>query len=168
MALTAIPPAGSKLRGSVLSALLTEVRPVVAYKSADETIISNGTLQNDDALAIALVANAQYDFELRANYNSGTTPDFVFGWTFPSGMTMFADLFAVINAGTGLHTLTQILQTAQPNLEGSGADRSLHIFGKLITSTTAGTLQWQWAQLLSTASNTIVRAGSYLTARRTS
>ncbi len=168
MALTTLPAAGAKLRGSVLSALFTEVRPVPAYKSADETISSNGTLQNDDALAIALVANAQYDFELRFNYSSGTTPDFYFGWTFPTGMTMFANLLAVINGGAGVDTLTPIIQTSQPNLEGSGGDRSAHVWGKLLTGTTAGTLQFQWAQLASTASNTIVRAGSYLTARRTS
>lgn len=167
MAFTTLPAAGSRLRGSVLSSLLTEVRPLEAYKTADETVNASATLQDDNELFVTVVANARYDFELRIVHNSGTTPDFKYGFTFPTGTTMRYTQNTVPLAGTAFAMFVQI-QTDTPQSEGGAADRALHAWGKVLVSTTAGTLRLQWAQSTSNASDTIVRAGSYLTLIRTS
>lgn len=167
MSFTISPPAGSKLRGSTLSALITEVRPLEAYKTADQTVNNSAALVNDSELFVAVVANARYDFELRIVHNSGTTPDFKYGWTFPTGTTMRYTQNTVPLAGTAFSLFVQI-QTDTPQGEGGAADRGLHAWGKVLVGSTAGTLRLQWAQSTANASDTIVRAGSYLTLRRTS
>ena len=167
MAFTTLPAAGAPLRGSVLSSLLTEVRALEAYKTADETVNGSAALQNDNELFVVVAANARYDFELRIVHNSGTTPDFKFGWTFPTGTTMFYNQLNVPLAGSAFALFAQI-QTDTPQGEGAAADRGIHAWGKVLVGTTAGTLQFQWAQSTSNGSDTIVRAGSYLTLRRTS
>lgn len=166
MAFTTIPSSGAKLRASVLSALVTEIRPLMARKTIDETIISSSTLQNDDELFLVVAANCVYRIAARINYNSGTTPDFKMAFTYPSGLTMKYAANQVPAAGSAFAEFESIETTIQL-AEGAGADRALLIEGIVIV-TTGGTLQIQWAQNTLTASNTIVRAGSYMELRRVS
>lgn len=167
MALTTLPTAGAKLRGSVLSSLVTEVRPVAARKTVNETVNNSAALQNDDALFVAVVANAVYDVKLVLHYTSGTTPDLKIGWTAPSGATMVwgGYLFSTASAftATGNNAVGTVVA-----LGGLGADVSAVFDGTVVTSTTAGTLQLQWAQNTANASDSTVYAGSFLELRRTS
>lgn len=143
------------------------LQPIFARKAVDETIISSATLQNDDVLLAAVAANAIYEFRLRAIINSGTTPDFKMGWTFPSGLTMTYDLFEGESLGAVANVIQgPYIQTDVPPVSTTGSDQPWIAEGLVIVSSTAGTLQWQWAQNTLTASNTIVRAGSYLRLRR--
>jgi hypothetical protein len=155
--------AGEKILADHINRLV----PIFVRKTSDETIASNATLQNDDVLLAAVVASAVYEFRLRAVINSGTTPDFKMGWTFPSGLTMTYDLFEGETAGTAANVIQgPYVQTDVPPISTTGNDQPWIAHGLVIVSSTAGTLQWQWAQNTSTASNTIVRAGSYLLLRR--
>jgi hypothetical protein len=163
MPFTAVPAAGAKLRASVLSSLITEVRPVTVRKTTNETVNNSTTLQNDDELFIAVEASVTYDFEAEIIYNSGATPDLKFGWTFPSGLTMF---YAVYAAGGGTFLGYNEIETSVPAVDGAGAAVGVLLKGTVIVSSTAGTLQLQWAQNALNASNTIVQAGSYIRLRR--
>lgn len=143
------------------------LQPLFARKTSDETIISNASLQNDDVLFLAVAASAVYEFRLRAIINSGTTPDFKMGWTFPAGLTMTYDLFEGESLGAVANVIQgPYIQTDVPPVSTTGSDQPWIAEGLVIVSSTAGTLQWQWAQNTLTASNTIVRAGSYLRLRR--
>lgn len=167
MALTTIPPAGSKLRASTLSALITEVRPVAARKTANETVNNSATLQNDDHLVVAVAANATYDFTMVLHYTSGTTPDLKIGWTVPSGTTM-AWTAAYYDPSLSLGMTSNLTQTTVLALGGSTFNQSTYIHGVIITSSTAGNVQLQWAQNSATGSDTIIYAGSYIDLRRLS
>lgn len=162
MAWTAIPGV-AKFRAAVLSALVTEIRPVSATKTNDETIISNATLQNDDELFVALAASTIYDFRLDLFYNSGATPDLKIGWTFPTGTTMRYALHGYFGAVVQSFYL---IQTDMGILDGTAGNFAATAEGTVITSTTAGTLQFQWSQNTLTASNSTVLTGSSLVLRR--
>jgi hypothetical protein len=59
MAMTTIPAAGAKLRGSVLSSLITELRPLSAIVASNQALATTSTtLQNITDLVVALAANA--------------------------------------------------------------------------------------------------------------
>lgn len=171
MAFTSLPAAGATLSASTLSALITELRPVYARKTADETINSSATLQNDDALSLSMVANAVYEFRLRATVNSGTTPDIKVGFTYPTGTTLTYDIFegeTPSGAASAVITGPYTEATASIAFSTTGSDQPCHVAGLISVASTAGTFQVQWAQNTSDAGSTIVRAGSYLSLRRVS
>src|SRR5688572_15246442 len=89
MALTSIPAAGAKLRGSVLSALLTERTPLMGLKTSDQNVgPSNITFQDVTECSIAVVANAVYRFEAYLQYTSNATADIKFIFTAPAAATL--------------------------------------------------------------------------------
>lgn len=142
---------------------IRELRPLFARKTSDETVNNSTTLQNDNSLLVSVVADAIYEFRLRLTVNSGTTPDFKMGWTFPTGLTMTYDLFEGETLGTATNVVQgPTIQTDVPLINTTGADQPWIAEGLVIVDSTAGTLQLQWAQNTANASDTIVRAGSYL------
>lgn len=134
-------------------------------KSADETVTSSTTLQDDNELAIAVRADAAYRVELHLVYSSGTTPDFKFGWSYPSGATMAVGAYETF--GGTFNGFAQV-ETDTPPADGLAANEPLWLTGALFTSSTAGTLTFRWAQNTSDPGNTIVRKGSYLALTRAS
>jgi len=158
MGFTTIPPVG-KFRAAILSSLITEVRVVPATKSADQTIISNSTLQNDTELAVAVAASTNYDFKLVLLYNSGVTPDLKFGWTYPVGTTM---RYSMQGYTGGVVQSFRIIETDVVALDGNASSLSCVCEGTVFVGATAGTLQLQWAQNTLTASNSSVLLGSSL------
>ncbi len=165
MAFTTIPSVG-KLRAPVFSAIVTELRPLPALKVGDQTVNNSITLVNDAGLAVAVAASAAYAYELHLTYNSNGTANFKTNWTLPSGGTVVrSNLLAVAGANTQHSSFTGPLVGG---LLGAGADAALDMWGYFTTSTTAGTLQLQWAQTVANVSDTIVRDGSFLVVRRLS
>lgn len=165
MALTTIPAAGAPLRGAILSALITEVRPLAAYKTGDETLNADATLQNDNELFVSVEANAVYLIEMDFVYSSGATPDIKTTFTGPTGMSGSLTAWTTAAATTVSVSLSP---TSTLVFDGTGANAWARLTGYITTSSTAGTLQFQWAQNVSNASNTIVRQGSYLNLTRVS
>lgn len=167
MAFTTIPVAGARLRASVLSSLITEVRPLHAIKSGDETVTSSTALQNDDALSFAVAANTRYEFVVGGRYDAIALADFKLGWTLPSGATMRYVAQGIASGGTAYNLFDQD-QSSTPTFEGAGAGtiRNYTMIGWIETSSTAGTAQLQFAQGTSNGTGSIHKAGSWLTARK--
>jgi|SRR6185436_3019827 len=167
MAFTAAPAAGAKLRASVLNALITEVRPVSARKTSTQTVNNSTTLVNDTELFVAAEASVTYLAEIKIYYNSGTTPDIKFALTVPAGTTGTW-------GGVGYDTASALLTFGPLSIAvalpfgGLAADKEARLNAVIVTSTTAGTIQVQWAQNTLNASNTNVLAGSYITLKRIS
>jgi hypothetical protein len=144
------------------AAQMDSLVPIYARKTSDETIISSSTLQNDDDLAWPVAASAVYEFELHMLASSGTTPDLKTGFTFPTGMT--GALYGIGPDASGTPpavTFDAGALSAVLNWNGTGGNSHYMLWGILTVAPTAGTLQLQWAQGTLTASNTIMRAGSY-------
>lgn len=140
--------------------VLAAQHQVFVRKTADETLSSNTTLQNDDALLWAVRSNAVYIMHLWVLYQSGTAGDFKMGFTVPASTTMAWAWFgsdtnlAVVNAGP-------FNESSSTAAGGSTANLWAHVHGVITTSATSGNVQFQWAQNSSDGTSTIVRAGSY-------
>lgn len=164
MAFTSIPGVG-KLRSSILSALFTEVRPVAVRKTTDETVSNSTALQNDDELVVAVSASATYWVDFFILYQAGTTADYKWALTFPAGSTMSI----ITRQWSTALAWTEALSDAYTSggavaAGGNGIGTNIGIVGVgiLVVSTTAGNLQYQWAQNSAVVENTVTKAGSGL------
>lgn len=143
------------------AAQLEDIRGLRVYKTFTETVNNSATMQNDDELFLAVAASTTYVFNCMLVYSSNTTADFKFAWTYPTGATAQYLLLGTALSGTALSTF-QRDAAAGGILEGSVSNQAILMTGTWTISTTAGTLQLQWAQNTANASNTQVLLGSYL------
>lgn len=166
MAYSTIPGAGAKLRGSVLSTLINEVRTLSGLATVQTIKNNNTTLGDVTGMGVSVLANATYELRCSIRYTTNSTADIKFGWTFPVGLTM-------IYGGVGYSTAEVLTtfhgqdQTTTPALGGVAAAAVLFA-GRVIVGANAGTLQLQMAQNTANVSNTIVEPGSLLTLTRIS
>ena len=133
-------------------------------KSSDQTVTSSTTLVNDSQLKFAVEASATYIFEAWLyTYAADGTPDIKVTFTGPAGSTvLWSSSQVIFNAG-GSTTLTVV------SAGGTAADlfvdsnlRAIQLYGTILNSSTAGDLQFQFAQNTSSANGTSVKAGSYI------
>lgn len=139
------------------------IRSFVLRKTANETVNTSATLQNDDDLYFYMNASEVWVFELHAGMNSGSTPNFKWAWTLQSGGAGTASYLDTA-AGNGPLWDTDI--TSASAIGGQGAAASFHVWGVIVNSSTAGLQRIQWAQNTSDASDTILLAGTYMVCRR--
>lgn len=173
MAWTTFPSAGEPLRASVLQALIEEIRPLGAVKTANETVNGNATPQNDDELFVSVEASRLYKVTGLLEYTSGSTPNFRMTWSLPSGATWLNNSRVYSRAAAAPTQLVDTRTFTTGNLGGPGAGTTratqaqiLELFGYIQTSSTAGTARVQWSQNTSNASDTIVYAGSWISLER--
>lgn len=153
----------------VTAARLNFLLPIIVIKTADESLSTSTTLQNDNDLAAAMVANATYRMQGMIFYSSGATPDIKVAFTFPSGVTAYWG-GAGYDVTAGSNTVRFVSQRAAASgssllFEGSTADAHLLLNGLFIVGSTAGNLQFQWAQN-SSSGTTTVQAGSWMSLTR--
>lgn len=139
---------------------IEELRGLRVVKTTTETVNGSDVLQNDDELFLSVAANTRYRFFGRLLFTSGTTPDFKYAFTYPSGATA---TYTLLGIGAGGSALTAFHQTESSGgaLEGGTATACL-MMGTWFIGSTAGVIRLQWAQNTSNASNTQVLAGSFL------
>lgn len=134
--------------GSTLDSLLVARS---ALKSADQSLVSSATLQNDNALALPLVGGVSYSFTCWL-YITGTTSKVSFSF---AGSAQWS----TVNGGT------VVTASGTPVTAAAGG----WLLSGTITAASAGdTLQLEWAQSSSNATATVFKAGSILTALRLS
>lgn len=140
-------------------------------KQANQSVTSSTVLQNDNELVIpstVLVLSAQYQFWCFIDYEGGTqgSSDFQWEWSLPAGAAI---RYAALYLGTG-GGLTFSTQVGSANLvagtNGAGFLRGVTMTGTLVMSTTAGAMQFEWAQNTSSGTATIVHAQSSLVLAR--
>ncbi|MEV6436327.1 hypothetical protein [Streptomyces anulatus] len=123
-------------------------------KTADQSVTSSTTLVNDSHLVLPVVANATYTLFLMCVFSGGTTGDIKFSWGVPSGTVLrWVDQ-------TGTSGLAADLDVY--SAPGGTTQVGLQIWATVVTSGTAGNIQFRWAQNASDATATIVRANSQL------
>lgn len=138
-------------------------RVTCAKRSADSTPVNNNTtMGNDSQLTLAVAANTTYHVRGRLIYTSSATPDFRFGWTYPTGLTMAYGVLGIAT-GTSAPLIYQNNETDLPALEGAGVgvSRDAWIDGLVFNGSTAGNLIVRWAQLVANATDTVMKANSY-------
>lgn len=148
---------------NALSAYIDQVEgriPAIAYKTADETVNNSATLQSDNELLLPMsLTSTKYRLRSRCLFLSNTTPDLKIGWSGPSGFTMN---WSIIGFQSGTFAAYAYDASGTPNIDGAGVNDEFFIDGTVTTSSTAGTLTLTWAQNTANASDTIMRAGSYI------
>lgn len=145
------------------------VNTLFVRKGSTETVNSTTALQDDDALLMAVDVNTTYEVHLLARYASQLADDFKFGFTAPAGATWDYAVATTDIAGTGYNNDTFFPGSLADvfSVGGLGGSTCAALFhGLLITSGTAGTFRFRWAQVVSSASGTSVLSGSYLIMRR--
>lgn len=156
----------------ITAGLLASMLPVIVSKAATEPLTASTTMQNDDELFASVAANATYSVMLHLFHDADTTGDIKIGWSGPTGATMnWGAVVAHVNETssgtvTAVSMQTRIISETQDIGGGASTGTYSVVHGTLITSSTAGTLNFQWAQRSSSATATNVRAGSLLTLHR--
>lgn len=179
MAFTTIPSAGAKLRASVLSALITEVRPVAAFKTTDTSRSSTITRTADPDLTIALPANSEWDFHcvLIIETAASAAGDFSGEWDYPANANVSYGVIALVDTlagGLSADAYSRGLArdatapTTQFDVGVSTSRNAVLISGRIVLGATAGSLTLNWAQLSSNANATVLQDGSRLIAHRVS
>lgn len=149
-----------------------------AYKTADETVTSSVTPQNDDHLTLALAANATYLMNMNLMVvNAGDfTGDILARLAYPTGTTAHVTGIGAHNTGltsgsqsTGEWIARQgqtgTASTSTPYGVGTSAV-GIKIEALILVGSTAGSLTLQWAQNTSESNGTTVKAGSWMKLER--
>jgi hypothetical protein len=137
---------------------------LLAHKTVDESLTSNTTLQDDDALVQTGVgANAVWRLHWALMWDAGTAGDIKIGFTFPSGRIDFG---AVGVDETGTPTFRRWNTSTSPaaalGLYGPAGVINYDIFGVFANGATPGDLHLQWAQVATSGTATIMKAHSTL------
>lgn len=173
MAYTSVPAAGAKLRGSILSALITEARSMWAEVGSDQALATaDVTPENVTDLVLAVAANTKYRFELCLAFilSSGSTEDIKVALAFPTGATCDwggVGPAAAVTASSGDGEFIRRLAAVSASTSAGYGGTSTNILNALITvrlstGANAGNLQVMASQNTSGANTTTVKAGSYL------
>ena|SRR3990167_483290 len=139
---------------------LIELGPRV-IKSADESVTSSTTLQNDDHLVLAVDVNSRYILILDILWVGATAGDLKYAFTVPASATIFG--FDSEQAGGVAVDLTGAIAVES----GHGtAVQALRIVAVADIAGTSGNVQFQFAQNTSDATATTVKQGSRLMAHK--
>jgi hypothetical protein len=151
-------------------ARLNALIPLVAVKTADESVVSSTTFQDDDHMSLTVQAGARYRMMMLLLIGGASlTPDLKLQIVMPSGATLSSGGIGkatsdVLNVG-GLSTTSSPVGPFIFGTPASGTDNAL-ISGDLIVGGTGGTVKIQWAQQTNNAAAAILRTGSWLELRR--
>jgi hypothetical protein len=163
--------AGNEL--SMMAAVDLAIRSPIIIKTNDQSIVSSTTPANDSQLVLPVLANATYEMDLDLIYAAvASTGMLKLAWSGPTGAVMGWCTYGLATTSTtSSGSITMAHQAIGDNpVLGSAAANTTNVHcnprGILTTSTTAGSLQFMWAQGASNASATIVKAGSRLKLKR--
>ena len=163
--------------GEVLTAanLNASVNPLIAIKTATETVNNSTTIQDDDELFVTPSTNATYWVQTLVLYDSvSTTPNIKIAFSFAAGATFTyggmgmttANANFDTGAGDGYLRFPAATSGGRRTYGTMASELGAMPNGILIMDSTAGTFRLRWAQDTATAENTQVKAKSYIWARR--
>jgi len=130
----------------------------VVKKTADESVTSSITLQDDDELKFSADANSVYWVRVKGiAFSASQTPDFKNTWSVPSGATG-VHIFRLLS-GQDLVTLgTSVMTALTDTIDGDFIEPTAII----TIGSTAGEVTLSWAQNTSDATATTVKKGTIL------
>lgn len=151
----------------------TAVAPVTVLQTTDSAPVNNSTVQvTSTALTMSLEANSTYTFSGIIFYDASTAGDLKAAWAIPTGATgkwssdAPASNVSIVTAATANRAQHDIT-TGSASCGGAG----VATIGTMkpqgyITTTTAGTFAFRYAQLVADPTDLTIRAGSYITATK--
>lgn len=164
--------------GAILNAALNAIndRDVFALKTADEPLTTSTTLQDDDHLVGLALSAGTWVVTAQCLVSGPAAADVKIAWSFsgtasasyrwgqgPSTSTTWVANGSAVRAAASGDTSTGITNATPYGTDGTNWS-AIQDSGVMVV-TVAGTLKLQWAQNASSGT-TIMRAGSYMLARR--
>jgi len=142
------------LTRNLLSAFVLNNAPKTVLKKADETISSDTTLHADNTLKIIANANKVYSFTIILQTLGNSSADIKWNFTLPAGAS---------GSWTKMDdaTIDDIEDTVAISIfetEVFPIEYVCHV----AMGATAGDIQFVWAQNVSNAGNTTIKAGSWI------
>lgn len=152
--------------GAVFSAFPTGLSGMLFSRStADATYNATVVLANITGLSFAIGANETWIFDFVMTGVSADVADYQFALTGPAAPTSVN--YAVVSSQDAPTTSAANAFGGVVAASGAGATpQGLILSGIVLNGANAGTVQLQAAQLVSNASNTVIRANSYVKAIR--
>lgn len=153
------------------SELLMSMIPQTAYKVSGTIRQSTTTLADDPDLTMTLEANAVYFVEFFIQYSSNAT-SIKTAWTVPSGASGIRGFIGLGSSATAADNISARIDAASFTSAATFGDKTsvssvcYLTETSVVTTSSGGTLAYQWAQLASTAEDTQVRAGSFMRVTR--
>jgi len=139
------------------------VTSLFVRKTVDEIVNNSSTPQDDDQLTVTVPPNSSWSLEAFIIYNSSTTADFSFHTETTTG------ILGAWGPNRDQTNKDSVLLNIHPfvfpePIAGFGSDACVRLRGDLFTIPQSDpvTVVLKWAQATAEASNTTVRAGSYL------
>ena len=133
-------------------------------KTADVTITSDSTLNDDADLLFAVAANEKWQFEGLIIFDSAATSNFQLSFAGPAG-SVGAFAIQAYEDGTTVLGAVEIVAALGSGVTITTSDSSpwmVQFWGAIANGGTAGNLTFRWAQGASSGNATTVHAGSYL------
>lgn len=132
-------------------------------KTADETVTSSTTLQNDNEISFSIGASETWKGHMMLKLTANASAGFKFDFTLPSGAT--GNMTGVGGSAFGFSRRSV---TGGYGNTTTFTNNTVYLLSfTIINSTTAGTVQMRFAQNASDAAATTVMAGTLLQATRT-
>lgn len=165
---------GSATRGKHTRWLLDQVEylsqgvPVGAVYKTGSTSINSGSggsvYANDPHLQFEVEALEVVRITIEVVWEASTAGDIKMRFTAPSGAAFESTVFSYSNVAPAALSPGQ----TEVSLPGSGAGQTLHFrqTTTLFVGSAPGTINWQWAQFASDATNTTVYKGGTLEYKR--
>ena len=170
---------GRKSSGDIVALTATETRTILnvadganvgvlptsilrAAKTTPEIVSNSTTLQDDNALTLAVEANSTYIVEMELIVVANSTSKFKARPTYPSGSTYVLELLYTTTASGSYGNISVDQTTNMIDGNPQAADSKFSASGTLVTSSTAGSFTLQWAQSTAEVYNTYVYTGSSL------
>lgn len=159
--------AGAKIPAS----LLNDNLPRIARATADTTKTSSTAFADATGLLLSLAANAVYALDAYIAYVAGDTGDLKCAWTVPASTTGH---WAGWGLGVGATSSVGVANGARPDAFGDAnflsfggstvlsGQLACYPRGYVVTAGTAGNLQFRFAQNVSNATSTVIKAGSWM------
>ncbi|MEU2143606.1 hypothetical protein ABZ741_04745 [Streptomyces globisporus] len=156
-------PAGAPPTGDTVGVTRTVDKPT------DEQVVSSLVLQDDDHLTLPVTAGGRYTVDAMLAVDGDPAADLLLTLAAPPGSTGYWTPGAVtlgVSDGTGSIRLTRYAPGASIGVGITAAGLIVAPLGT-ITAGANGSITVQWAQNVSSATPTILRAGSWLRVTRT-
>ena len=143
------------------------------YKTTNETVTNDTTMQNDDELVVTLPQNGIFEVNLNAIANAtSTNPDIQCDWATTGDITLMDNGRFCISHNTDVadaddsDSIKLKVETSLSTDISYGMDGSNYTYIKekliLQTGNNGGTLQFRWTQKTASAFSTAVKPGSYM------
>lgn len=141
------------------------------FRTADAAaVVSSTVLVSDAVLTVPVPAAGRFQFDLTIFYDSSTTADFKLAFSWPAlatGRWGMHGPATSVTAGVGDGVFNTVASSGTSIVIGGSGNGAASIMmaiarGSLLMGGTAGNLTVQYAQSVSDATNTIVRADSRL------